>query len=194
MLKHFRVVKSSALPPKQSVDYHPLQNINNEVIYLRNRALSMWQIGSKLCIDEGRVRSKSRRNPFKVRNPDKPIRMGWTVCKISYKGQYGGYFVCNHVVKVGKKSYVHPQNEENYDIVDQLTAGLKNSGRLVVIDIGFGGRKWSQHSVVILPICPATIECIWKRRKNLCEDFHKLSTMITSQSHTERQQCCYISG
>ena len=74
MLKHFRVVKSSALPPKQSVDYHPLQNINNGVIYLRNRALSMWQIGSKLCIDEGRVRSKNRRNPFKLRNPDKPIR------------------------------------------------------------------------------------------------------------------------
>ena len=55
MLKHFRVVKPSALPPKQSVDYHPLQNINNGVIYLRNRALSMWQIGSKLCIDEVKV-------------------------------------------------------------------------------------------------------------------------------------------
>ena len=58
MLKHFRVVKPSALPLKQSVDYHPLQNINNGVIYLHNRALSMWQIGSKLCIDEGSVRSK----------------------------------------------------------------------------------------------------------------------------------------
>ena len=146
MLKHFRVVKSSALPPKQSVDYHPLQNINNGVIYLRNRALSMWQIGSKLCIEEGRVRSKSRRNPFKVRNPNKPIRMGWTVCKISDKGQYGGYFVCNHVVKVGKKSYVHPQNGKNYDIVDQLTAGLKNSGRLVVMDSGFPTLKLMNDS------------------------------------------------
>ena len=86
MLKHFRVVKPSALPPKQSVDYHPRQNISNGVIYLRNRGLSMWQIGSKLCIDEGPVRSKSRCNPFKVRNPDKPIRMGRTVCKISDKG------------------------------------------------------------------------------------------------------------
>ena len=70
MLKHFRVVKPSVLPPKQSVDYHPLQNINNGVIYLRNRALSMWQIGSELCTDEGRVRSKSKRNSFKVKNPD----------------------------------------------------------------------------------------------------------------------------
>ena len=45
----------------------------------------MWQIGSKLCIDEGRVRSKSRRNPFKVRNPDKPIRMGWTGARLVIK-------------------------------------------------------------------------------------------------------------
>ena len=63
-------------------------------------------------------------NPLKVRNPDKPIRMGWTMC-ISDKGQYGGYFVFSHVVKVGKKSYIHPQNGNNYDIVDQLRAGLK---------------------------------------------------------------------
>ena len=150
MLKHFRVVKPSALSPKQSVDYHPLQNINNGVIYLRNRALSTWQIGSKLCISEGRVRSKSRRNPFKVRNPDKPIRMGLTVCKISDKGQYGGYFVRNHVVKVGKKSYVHPQNGKNYDIVDQLTAGLKDSGRLIVMGSSFPTLKLNERFVVAL--------------------------------------------
>ena len=90
----------------------------------------MWQIGSKLSIDEGPVRSKSRCYPFKVRNPDKPIRMGRTVCKISDKGQYGGYFACHHVMKVGKKSYIHPQNGKNCDMVDQLAAGLKDSGRL----------------------------------------------------------------
>ena len=88
----------------------------------------------------------ARHNPSKVRNPDKPIRMSWTVCKISDKGQYGGYFVCNHVVKVGRKSYVHPQNGKDYDIVDQLTAGLKNSGRLGVMDSGFPTLKLIKDS------------------------------------------------
>ena len=78
------------------------------------------------------MRSKSKRNPYKVRNPDKPIRMGWTICKISDKGLHGGYYVANHVVKVEKKSYKYPENGKNYDIVDQLLSGLKNGGRLVV--------------------------------------------------------------
>ena len=51
MLKHFRVVKSSALPTKQSVDYHPLQNINNGVIYLRNRALWAGQFARLVTKD-----------------------------------------------------------------------------------------------------------------------------------------------
>ena len=81
-----------------------------------------------------------------VRYPDKPIRMGWTVCKISDQGTYGGYFVCDHVVKVGKKSYVYPKNGKNYDIVDQLTAGLKDSGRLIVMDSGFPNLKLTKDS------------------------------------------------
>ena len=68
------------------------------------------------------------------------------MCKISDKGQYGGYFVCNHVVKVGRKSYVHPQNGKDYDIVDQLIDGLKNSGRLGVMDSGFPTLKLMKDS------------------------------------------------
>ncbi len=34
MLKHFRVVKASSLPPKEAPDFHPLQNINEGVMYL----------------------------------------------------------------------------------------------------------------------------------------------------------------
>lgn len=141
MLKHFRVVRPSSLPAMQSPEYHPLQNINKGVAYLREKSLSFWSVGSKLCIDEGRIRSKSKRNPYKIRNPDKPIRMGWTVCKISDKGQHGGYFIANHVVKVGKKSYVSPQNGKNYDIVDQLLLGLKDNGRSVIMDSGFPTLK-----------------------------------------------------
>lgn len=88
------------------------------------------ELGWKMCIDEGRVRSKSNRNPYKIRNPDKPIRMGWTICKISDKGANGGCYVANNVVKVGKKTYKHPENGKNYEMVDQLTEGLKDHGRL----------------------------------------------------------------
>ena len=60
--------------------------------------------------------------------------MGWTICKASDKGLYGGYYLANHVVKVGRKSYKHGKN---YDMVDQLLSGLQNGGRLVVMDSGF---------------------------------------------------------
>ena len=73
--------------------------------------------------------------------------MGWTVCKIGDNVQYGGCFVCNHVAKVRKKSYVRPQNGKNHDIVDQLTAGLKNSSRLVIMDSGFPALKRIKDSL-----------------------------------------------
>ena len=137
MLKHFRVVKPSKLPARGSEIYHPLQNINAGAAYLRDKAKTFWSVGKKLCINEGRIRSKSKRNPYKTRNPDKPVRIGWTVCKISDKGYLGGNFVCNHVVKVGKRTYVNPQKGKNYDTVDQLLSGLKDNGRLVIMDSGF---------------------------------------------------------
>ena len=41
---------------------------------------------------------------------------------------------------------MHPQNGENYDIVDQLTAGLKNSDRLIIMDSGFSTLKFMKDS------------------------------------------------
>eukprot|EP00794_Sanderia_malayensis_P000684 gene684-biopygen1109 len=137
MLKHFPVVKPSSLSTRDSESFHPLQNINAGAAYLREKVNKFWSVGQKLCIDEGRIRSKSKRNPYKSRNPDKPVRVGWTVCKISDRGELGGYFVYNHVVKVGKKTYLNPQRGKNYDIVYQLLSGLKDNGRLVVMDSGF---------------------------------------------------------
>ena len=34
-------------------------------------------------------------------------------------------------------TYVNPQKGKNYDIVDQLLSGLKDNGRLVIMDSGF---------------------------------------------------------
>ena len=83
-----------------------------------------------MCIDEGRIRSKSKRNKFKIRNPDKPIRMGWTVNKIADMGELGGYYTFNHLVKVGKQTYTNTGFGKNYNTVEQLLEGLKNMGRL----------------------------------------------------------------
>ena len=60
-----------------------------------------------MCIDEGRVTSKSKRNQFKIRNPDKPIRMGWTINKLAEVGEKGGSFVSNHLARVGKYREIH---------------------------------------------------------------------------------------
>ena len=65
-----------------------------------------------MCLDEGRITNKSRRNIYKTRNPDKPIRMGWTVNKLADKGELGGYFDYNHLTKVGKYSYTICRKEK----------------------------------------------------------------------------------
>ena len=68
------MVKESELPPRTSPNYHPLQNILKGIDALKNHNLTFWEEGSTLAIDEGRVTSKSKRNVFKSRMPDKPIR------------------------------------------------------------------------------------------------------------------------
>ena len=41
---------------------------------------------------------------------DKPIKMGYTIPKIADRGQLGGCYTLNHIVKVGK--YTLPENEK----------------------------------------------------------------------------------
>ena len=81
--KHFCVVSPSDLPSKHSVNYHPLQNILKATDYLQQKSRELWEPGQKLCGDETRVRSKSKFNKFKIRNKDKPIKMGYTIPKIA---------------------------------------------------------------------------------------------------------------
>ena len=146
LLKHFRVMDASKLPAKSSSNYHPLQNIIEGVELIKRKSQSLWSPGYKMYIDEGRIRSKSKRNKFKIRNPDKPIRMGWTVNKIADQGEFGGYYTYNHLVKVGNKTYNNTEFGKNYNTVDQLLEGLKGMGRLVVMDSGFPTIKLLKDS------------------------------------------------
>ena len=73
--KHFRVSIADDLPDRDSEDYHPLQNVLWALDFLRE-AQKNWIPGKVFALDEDRVKSKSRRNAFKSRNPGKPIKGG----------------------------------------------------------------------------------------------------------------------
>ena len=137
MNKHFAVVNKDQLPLKGTPDYHPLQNISAGVQVLKENFAALWESGSMLCIDEGRVKSKSKRNPYKIRNPEKPIKMGWTIYKIGEWGQFGGYAITDHLAKVGCKTYTSTSLGKTHNIVDQLLDPHKGKGQLLVLDNGF---------------------------------------------------------
>ena len=91
-----------------------------------------------MCIDEGRVASKSKRNQFKIRNPDKPIRIGWAINKLAELVKKGGSFVSNHLVKVGKATYnTDVFKEKTYSMVKLLLTDVIGQGNLVAMDSGF---------------------------------------------------------
>ena len=106
---------------------------------MREKSVALWDVGRMLCIDEGRIVSKSRRNKYKTRMP-KPIRMGYTVDKLVDKSEKGvGYFVLNLAVHVGKYSYVDPKSHgKMFDLVDQLLGQeMKGLGKTIVMDSAF---------------------------------------------------------
>ena len=76
--KHFRTVDHRGLPNRDDLSYHPLQNILNGVNYRRE----LWSTGLEMTNDEGRVKSKSKRNGYRVFNAKKPVREGWTIYMI----------------------------------------------------------------------------------------------------------------
>ena len=98
--KHFRVSYSRELPGKDEPGYHPVQSVNWALGYLRSKAQLLWNPGKILCLDEYRVKSRSRHTAYKTREPDKPIREGWTVVKLGETGQKGGAFVLNDLVNI----------------------------------------------------------------------------------------------
>ena len=123
--KHFRVTKLSELPDKSSLEYHPLQNILKGTEHLRQKSNALWTSRKKKCIDEGRVTSKNKRNQFKIRNPDKPVRMGWIINKLAEVGEKGGSFVSNHIVKVGKATYTDVSKGKTYNMVKLRLTDVK---------------------------------------------------------------------
>ena len=48
-----------SVPARNDPGYHPLQNVNRALAYLRAKAQSLRSPGKVLCIDEDRVKSRS---------------------------------------------------------------------------------------------------------------------------------------
>ena len=185
MNKHFAVVHKDQLPLKGTPDYHPLQNISAGVQVLKENVAALWESGSMLCIDEGRVKSKSKRNPYKIRNPEKPIKMGWTIYKIGERGQFVGYAITDHLAKVGRKTYTSTSRGKTHNIVDQLLDPHKGKGKLWVLDNGFPTVKlledakqmWNTKIVATqrgkTAHFPARHQKFMKQTKNFARGFSK---------------------
>ena len=80
---------------------------------------------------------QEQENQFKIRNPDKPVRMGWTINKLAEVGENRGSFVLNQVVEVGKATYTDVPHGKTYNIVNQLVSDEKGEGIVVAMDSGF---------------------------------------------------------
>ena len=137
--KHFRATNTDELSTRNDPGYHPLQNVNWALAYLRAKAQSLWTPGEVLCIDEDHVKSHSRKNALKTREPDKPKRKGWTVIKLGEAGENKGSFVLNDPVKCGKHTHTNTDKGTNYNVVNQVLdcMNILGSGRLVVLDSAY---------------------------------------------------------
>ena len=116
--KHFRVTNTYELLARNDPGYHPLQNVNWALAYLRRKTIFV-DSGEVLCIDEDHVKNRSRKNAFKTREPEKPIREGWTVIKLGEAGENKGSFVLNDSVKCGKHTHTNTDKGKNYNVVNQ---------------------------------------------------------------------------
>ena len=84
---------------------------------MKENFAALCESGSMLWIDEA-VKNKSKRNPYKIRNPEKLIKMGWTIHKIGERGQFGGYAITDHLAKVGHETYTSTSREKTHNYFD----------------------------------------------------------------------------
>ena len=130
---------------------------------------------------------------YKTRNPDEPIRMGWTVDKLADERALGGYYVHNHLTKVGKYSYTDTSKGKNYNTVDQLTAEVKGLGKTIVMDSGFPSlslvedatEEWNTPIVSTLRGNVAHLPSKHSTFKKRCKSFiHRYSMPLYHQGVT----------
>ena len=63
--------------------------------------------------------------------------MGFTIPKIADRGELGGYYTLNHIVKVGKYTLPDHAKGKQYATVKYLMQGLSGVGRLLIVDSAY---------------------------------------------------------
>ena len=79
--KHFRTDDDKGLPNRDYPFCRPLENILNGGNYLENKSRELVSPALAMAINVRRVKSKSKRNGYRVFNGRKPMREGWTIYK-----------------------------------------------------------------------------------------------------------------
>eukprot|EP01084_Bolivina_argentea_P107876 192834_1 len=72
--RNFRITNVKTLPAKNSPQYHSYQNINAGIELVRQKSISLFDLGLFFTYDEGRVTQTSKRMKT-TRNPQKPIKV-----------------------------------------------------------------------------------------------------------------------
>ena len=104
-----------------------------------------------MSLDENRVKCRSKRDVYKSRQTDKPIGEGWTVPKLGDRGENGGTFLYNDIVKCRKFTHTDTRKGKMYNLVEQLLqcSGMIRCGRIIVIDVAYVTTILSKEAALL---------------------------------------------
>ena len=143
---------------------------------MARKAQENWIPWKVLALDEDRVKSKSRRNAFKTRDPDKPIKEAWAVSKLGDKREKDGTYISNGIVKCGNYTYSNTDNGKMYNIIDKQIgcSDIKGSGRTVVLDSAYVTILFFRDAATVWKI--KVVGTIRKRLKHLPSRFSDMKS------------------
>ena len=119
--------------------------------------------------------SKSCRNAFKTRSPNKPIRMGWNVYRLCDQGEVSDGFCLDALVSVGSYTYedgVH-EHGKRYTLLHKFLHDRQD------------GTTCSADSAFYCPRALHAAKRVWQKRKRLVftvpsiEFFHRFMKFIS---------------
>lgn len=99
---------------------NPRRHFDTLVDYIKRKVNRLWIPGDLFTIDEGRIKGKSKRNPYLTFEPNKPDRSGQNNYKCCQKGENTVGFTVANVLYVGSQTYTNDDEGKITNIVHQL--------------------------------------------------------------------------
>ena len=124
------------IPHMGDPGYDPYEFTKHTIESILPRIRQYWTLGGTVACDEGRVKSKSRFNPYKVRNPAKPLRYAWELVKLCDRGRFAEGFTWDVYPLFGEHAYRDADDDEPKHItkLDGCLKDIFHTGRTVVVD------------------------------------------------------------